>query len=255
MTNEELCQKIRDGDAGALNALWAQTDRLYYTIARSLYARHRERAASCGVEAADCLQVCWFAFLDTVEAYNCEREREDRFAAFAGFHVRHHIFALLGLRTARRELLNGADSIDAPIASDKGEFTLAGTLADETSAVPFEEIDNADLAREVLERVGALSDERLGIIRRHFWEGRTLTDIAKADGLNPKRVHTLYRDTLRRLRRDERLQEIHREFYANANFTRHTGFQFFKEAQMSSVEWHLLKLEERLGRARGGDAP
>lgn len=253
MTNEELCGKIRGGDTTAPNALWEQTDRLFYTIARSLYTRHRERAASCGVEASDCLQVCWFAFLDTVDAYNREPEREEKFASFAGFHVRRHIFTLLGLRTSKRKPLNCANSLDASILSDEGKYNLSDTLADESAAVPFEEIVNSDVAREVLERVCSLPENKRGIIRRHFWEERTLTDIAADDGVNPKRIHNLYRDALRRLRRDNRLRQIHDEFYASANFTKHTGFQCFKDNSMSSVEWYLLKLEERLERAKGCD--
>jgi RNA polymerase sigma factor (sigma-70 family) len=218
-----------------------------------LYARHRERAVSCGAERSDCLQVCWFAFLDAVEAYNREQERSEKFSSFARFHVRRHIYSLLGLRTSKREPLNEADSADAPIYTDDGEYTIADTLADERAEIPFDDVANADVAREVLGRLDLLSDKMRGIMRRHFWEGRTLTEIAKADGANPKRVHNLYRDALRKLRRDDRLRQIHDEFYANANLTRHTGFKFFKETQTTSVEWHLLKLEERLGRAKGGD--
>ena len=253
MTNEELCAEIRDGNSTTLHALWEQTDRLFYKISRELYARHRERTVSCGVEIADCLQVCWFAFLDAVRGYNREPERKEKFASFAGYHVRHHIFALLGLRTSKREPLNVADSIDAPLQSDNGEYTLADTLADETAAVPFEEIINADIAREVLDIVGVLPENKRNIIMRHFWEDRNFTEIADTDGVNPRRVHNLYRDALRKLRRDERLRQIHDEFYATANFTKHTGFRFFKENMMSSVEWQLLKLEERLDRAKGGD--
>ena len=255
MTNEELCGKIREGDSNALNALWEQTDRLFYAIARSVYARHFERAASCGVEYADCRQSCWFAFLDAVEAYNRKPERDEKFSSFAGYHVRRHVYALLGLRTSKREPLNGADSLDAPLQSSEGEYTIADTLADESAAVPFEDVADADIAREVLERVDTLSEQRRGIIHRRFWENMSLAEIAKADGVSPTRVHNLYRDALRKLRRDKRLQEIRDEFYANANFTKHTGFQFFKENGMSSVEWHLLKLGERLGRVKGGDEP
>ena len=72
-------------------------------------------------------------------------------------------------------------------------------------------------------------------------------------GLTPKQIHNQYRVAIQKLRRDKRLQEIHDDYYANTTFTKHTSFRFFKENQMSSVEWHLIRLEERLERAKGGD--
>jgi hypothetical protein len=70
MTNEELCAIIRDGDNDERHqstfTLWEQTHKWFYAIARKLYSRHAERAASCGVVVDDCLQVCWFAFADAV---------------------------------------------------------------------------------------------------------------------------------------------------------------------------------------------
>jgi RNA polymerase sigma factor (sigma-70 family) len=261
MTNEDLCAAVREGDNAALNTLWEQSDRLFYAIARSVYSRHRERAASCGVEYADCRQVCWFAFLDAVEAYN-RAERTKKFPSFAGYHVRRHVYALLGLRTSKREPLNGADSIDAPLQADEGEYTIADTLADESAAIPFEDVANADIAREVLERVDTLSEQRCGIIYRRFWEGETLAGIAADACVNPTRIHSLYRDALRKLRRDERIRQIYDEYYSGTSLTKHTGFTFFRETGMSSMEHHLLRLEERLERegllntvTEGGDEP
>lgn len=72
-------------------------------------------------------------------------------------------------------------------------------------------------------------------------------------GLTPKQIHNQYRVAIHKLRRDKRLQEIHDAYYANTTFTKHTGFRFFKENGMSSVEWYLIRLEERLERAKGGD--
>ena len=252
MTNEELCGLIRDGDTTALNMLWEQTGKLFYTIAHELYARHRERAASCGAEIADCQQVCWFAFLDAVEAYNRRAGREEQFASFVKHHVRRHIFTLLGLRTSKREPLNYADSLDAQLLADSSEITLGDTISDPSAELPFEEVELSGLADMVLERVSLLPERQQLILCRHYWYDKPFTQIAADLGLTPQSVHQIYRRALRKLRQDKLIQQIHKEFYANANFTKHTGFQFFKDNRMSSVEWQLLKLEERLERAKGG---
>ncbi len=253
MTNEELCEKIRNGDTTALNALWEQTDRLFYTIARSLYARHRERAVACGVEAGDCLQVCWFAFLDAVEAYNRKSEREEKFASFAGFHVRRRVYELLGYRTSKRDPLNGAVSLDAPLPGNNDEnITISDTLTDPQSEVPFDTIDGSDIAEEIESIISALPTKQAAAVRGRFWQDKTLAEIGAELGLSPTQIHNQYREAIRKLRRDKRLQEIRDDYYANTTLTKHTGFQFFKENQMSSVEWHLIRLEERLERAKGG---
>ncbi len=251
MTNEELCGRIRDGDSEALNALWEQMHSLFHAMALGLHKRHAKLAVSCGVERDDCRQICWFAFLDTVKAFNRKQEPGANFAAYARFHIKRHIFTLLGLRTSKRNPLNLADSIDASVITDDGRFTIADTLVDPDAEAPFREAESADVAREVLECLSALTDERRDIVRRHFWDGMTLSDIAEADGVKKRRVQHVYSDALKKLRRNERLRQIHREFYSNNSFTKHTGLQSFKDNRASSVEWYLEKLEGWLEDAGG----
>ncbi|MBT9174037.1 MAG: RNA polymerase sigma-H factor [Syntrophomonadaceae bacterium] len=253
MTNEELCVLIAQGNDRYVYPLWEQTDRLFYLLARRLFARHFERAAACGVELDDCLQVCWLAFLDAVEAFNRKPEQKVKFTSFADFHVKRHVYTLLGLRTTKREPLNGAASLDAPIGSEDGEYTLTDNLADKTAGEPFEDIERSELSDLVLERVDALPERQRLVIRRHYCGNMPLTEIAAGLNTSIQRASQIYRAALRKLRQDQRLREIRREFYEDADFTKHTGFQFFKENGMSSVEWELLRLEERIARVRGGD--
>lgn len=253
MTNEELCAHIAQGNDECMLTLWEQTDKLFYFFARRLYASHRERAAACGIELDDCLQVCWFAFLEAVEAYNRKPKQEVKFTSFAGFHVKRHVYALLGLRSSKREPLNGAASLDATVVSENGDYALADMLADEITGEPFEDIEHSELSEQLLERVDELSEKQREVIRRHYWDNMSLTKIAAKLGISPSRSSDLHRAALRKLRQDQRIRQICREFYENADFTKHTGFRFFKETGMSSVEWELLKLEERIARVRGGD--
>ena len=47
MTNEELCEKVRNGDTAALNALWEQTDRLFYLTNKQTRRSHSGFATGC----------------------------------------------------------------------------------------------------------------------------------------------------------------------------------------------------------------
>ena len=205
------------------------------------------------MEAGDCLQVCWFAFLDSVEAYNRKSEREEKFASFAGFHVRRRVYELLGYRTSKREPLNGAASLDTPLPGNEDEnITIGDTVADPSAEVPYEEIDGSDISAEIEEIVSALPEKQAAAVHGRFCQDKTLVEIGAELGLTPTQIHNQYREAIRKLRRDKRLQEIHDDYFANTTLTKHTGFQFFKENQMSSIEWHLIRLEERLERMKGG---
>jgi RNA polymerase sigma factor (sigma-70 family) len=253
MTNEELLQQIRNGDERHLNTLWEQTQGLFYMLSDKLYRRHKNRADSCGVERNDCRQVCWFAFLDTVAAYNRKDEQEYGFASFAKYHVQRRVYELLGLRTSKRNPLDEADSLDAPLPTDDGNITIADTVADPQSEAPFDMVDVSDAAAEVENIVAALPEKQAAVVCGRFWQDKTLAEVGAEFGISSKQMHNQYSDAIRKLRRNRRLRDIHDEYYANANLTKHVGFRFWKESGMSSVEWHLLKLEERLERAKGGD--
>lgn len=256
MTNEELLRQIRngEGDDRALATLWEQTAHLLYIHSDGLYRRHKDRADSCGVERDDCRQVCWFAFLDAIKAYNAKPDTELNFSTFIKFHVRRRVYELLGYRTSKREPLNGAVSLDATLTGSEDEkITIGDTIADPSAEAPYEEIDCSDIAAEVLERVSALPPKHAAAVHGRFWQDKTLTEVGAELGLTPKQIHNQYRAAIGKLRRDERLQEIRDDYYANTTLTKHTGFRFFKENGMSSVEWHLIRLEERLERAKGGD--
>jgi RNA polymerase sigma factor (sigma-70 family) len=253
MTNEELCILIAQGHEDKIITLWEQTDKLFYMFARRMYSHYSDRAVSHGVELNDCFQVCWFAFLDTLVAYNKKPERDKKFTSFACLHVKRHIYILLGLRTSKREPLDYAMSLDAPLPTDEENLTVMDTIADTEAEKTFEKIECSDMEERVLERVATLPEKQAAVVRERFWKDKTLTEISKELGITPKQMYNQYKDVIRKLRRDQKLKEIHREFYVRRSFIKHTGFQFFKETGMSSVEWNILRLEELITRARGGD--
>ncbi|MDR1409253.1 MAG: sigma-70 family RNA polymerase sigma factor [Oscillospiraceae bacterium] len=246
MTNEELLQKIANGDTSAVQSLWAQVDRLFYLFSDKLYHRYRNYADSHGVALEDCRQICWFAFLDTVKDYNSRPNRELKFASFVRLHVKRRIFELLGLRTTRREPLD----IDAPLSGAEGDVSIADTIADPAAEDAFAEIDGTDIADSVWAQVATLPPKQAAAIRCKFWQEKTFAEIGRESGVSTTQARNAYQHAIRKLHRDQRLQEIHDEYYSTANLTKHTSFRFFKESGMSSVEWHLLNLEERLERAK-----
>jgi RNA polymerase sigma factor (sigma-70 family) len=253
MTNEQLCYSADDGNIRDRNELWEKTGRLFKFIAHKLYVRYRDIAAAHGVELDDCLSVCWFAFLAAVRDYAKKPDRDVEFTAFANLHVKREVYKLLGLRSSAKDSLDYAASLDEPMPADDGEVTLGDTIQDPTAEAPFEEIERSDIAEYVLQRVSLLPGRQCDIIRRRYWDDAPFTAIAAELGLTPKQTRNIYGKALRKLRRDEKIQEIYRNYYADANFFKCTGLTAFRESGVSSVEWHVLKMEELIARAKGGD--
>jgi RNA polymerase sigma factor (sigma-70 family) len=247
MTNEELCRMAASGDNNARDELWKNTEGVFRTIANRLYCRYRKRAAVCGQEYSDCCSVCWFAFLNAVRDYSKKPEQEYKFTTFAGLHVKQQIYYLLGMQKTKREPLDYALSIDAPIFTDGGNVSIADTVADTAAELPYTVVDDTDLSRQILERVARLPPSEHEIIYRHYWKSKSFSQIAADIGEEPPKVYTLYRKALHQLRRDARIQQIHAEFYNVYNFHKRTGYTAFRESGASSVEAAILKLEERGG--------
>ncbi|MCL2499281.1 MAG: sigma-70 family RNA polymerase sigma factor [Defluviitaleaceae bacterium] len=247
ISNEELCILAVNGDIPSRDLLWQRTERLFRYIAYHLYCRHRERADASGVESDDCSSVCWFAFLDTVKAFSQKTEQEYTFTSFAKLHIRKHIYDLLGCRS-KREPLNTASPLDTPLSPDDGTMTLVETVVCPDAEQPFADVDEAGLEQYVLERVALLPERQQAIIHRHFWDSAPFTHIAADFGCTPQNVRATYKQALSKLRKDEEIQKIHSEFYADYNFYRRTGFQGFREDNMSAVERALLYLEGKTER-------
>ncbi len=212
MTNEELCMLIAQGHEDKILTLWEQTDKLFYMFARRMYSRYSDRAVSHGVELNDCFQICWFAFLDTLVAYNKKPERDKKFTSFAYLHVKRHIYILLGLRTSKREPLDYAMSLDAPLPTDEENLSVIDTIADTESVKPFEKIECSDLEERVLERIATLPEKQATVVREKFWKDKSLSEIAKELGITPKQVHNQYKDAIRKLRRDQKLRRYIESF-------------------------------------------
>jgi len=176
------------------------------------------------------------------------------FVNFARLHIKRHIFALLGLHSSKREPLNEASPLDVPVSPDEGAMSLGDTLVCPEAERPFADVEDNALGMCVLERVALLPQREQAIIRRHYWESTTFTEIAADFGVKPQRVHEIYKSALRKLRKDAHIQRIYREFYASYNFHKSTGYTAFRENQMSAVEKAILYFEEKYGHMGGGVA-
>ena len=204
-TNEELTERIQRGENGLYAELWQRTRLLLLKLANRYYTRSTERFTSAGADGADVEQACFLALCDAVRMYDADKGY--MLTSYFRFAVKNQMRSLLGVRTTRRDALDGCRSIDEPLTGED-DFTLCDTLPDEAAQAEFESIEQLaynDALRDALEKaLNHLPPHLATLIRLYYFEGRTLADATAAAGYSPNYGHTLHRRALLLLRRYDR---------------------------------------------------
>ena len=191
-TNEELAMMIQDGDESKVPELWEQVRKLYLKKSIHYYDSHRELCSRCGVELDDIQQQAFFAFLQSVEAYNPESGLS--FLAFINYPFQTEMQNLTGTRTAltRLDPLNSCASLDKEIDTEDGSGDTLGDFVPDLTALDFLELLDAESVGEMIRaEVRKLSAPVCDVIESYYFNGQTLGTIAKRLGLSFERVRQL----------------------------------------------------------------
>lgn len=244
MTNEQICVFIAGGESDELiPLLWDKTKKLCYKIAGNHFNKHTERAASCGVEFADVRQECYFAFLAALKDYNKE-PREEKFTTFLRFPVHTAVNELLGYRVNKHEPLNNCRSLDEPLPGyEDDNVTILDSVVDETSILPFEEVDTQDTYRIINKAVEQLNGQQREVIQARYYENKSAETISELLGVGVKRVHQIRRKAMASLRRMKEIKKLGDDFYYWKG-----GYSSFRRLGASAVELSAERREEQYAR-------
>ena len=179
LTNEEWARKAKEGERGAVLALWNGVVRFIEWQARK-YADH----PGCRTTAEDLTQAGFFALLDAIELYR--PEQGTRFLTVLSWTLKKHFADENGMRTSKRDALQYSGSTDEPREIDGDEVTTE--IEDEGAALAFMGVEYADFltyCRGVINAAFAtLTERQAAILRAHYLEGRTLEETAAATGFS-----------------------------------------------------------------------
>lgn len=192
MTNEELAMMIQDGDESKVPELWEQVRKLYLKKSIHYYDGHRELCSRCGVELDDIQQQAFFAFRQSVEAYN--QESGLSFLAFIDYPFQTEMQNLTGTRTAltRLDPLNSCASLDKEIDTEDGSGDTLGDFVPDLTALDFLELLDAEsVGAMVRAEVRKLPAPVCDVIESYYFSGQTLGTIAERLGLSYERVRQL----------------------------------------------------------------
>lgn len=228
MTNELLVEYIQQGGNDELiPILWEKVRKLLYSKSDSLYRLHKESCSRKGVEMWDIRQASYTAFLEAIKAY--KPDNGSKFTSYLNYPFKNAVNELLGLRTSRaaNEPLNNCTSLDKPIeeSTDGDVISLLDTIADDTSLDFIDNMETNAVGDTVRAVVNTLSEPYKGIITAFFFEGITLSDIAKRLEISSERVRQLKRKALELLRKNKILRELYNDMQQHNNFRSFSWFR------------------------------
>ena len=200
MTNEELAVLIQSGERDKLAELWAQVERF---VAVQAHKRLVLSAGLGGVEFGDLYNAGYLALVAAVDSFD-----PGAGCSFIGWLARglKTAFAQAGGYRSRKQSMDPlhlAGSLDVQ-AFDEDSATVGELVPDPAAAQAFEDVESK-LYREQLgvaleSMLAALPEEESRTLRRRYYEGRTLNEIATAEGISKNTVQKRQNKGLMRLR-------------------------------------------------------
>ena len=243
MSNEELAILAKAGDQQAAAQLWKQNQGVLSMMEWRLFSSYRGRADTAGVTWDDVQQISYIAILSAAKGFDPDAGM--KFTSYLTYHVRREFYQLVGLRTerSRKEPLCRASSLDEPLDNEDADGTTrAETVPDPAAAAQLENAEEkiwtAQLHDALEDCLSSIDEEKAETIRKRFWDGLTLKEIAAEMAVSAERVRQLEEKGFRQLRRpamQKRLAQYREEIISRAY--RFTSFGAWKNGGSSPERW------------------
>lgn len=249
MTNEEICNRIQNGEIALFDDLLEKNRRFIHWM---VYKYHRIiRDRYIGVDEEDLEQCVKMALFRAVGAFDPDRGKT--FICFATWLAKREIYSLIGLRNGvsnRPELNAVTVSKDEPLVPQDDESDARREdLIEDLNALKPEEVTIRHLIDErVREIVDELPESEAEVIRLHQLKQLPLKIAAGEMEISEKQARQIYRRGISRLFRNQKLKQLLDEYEPLAY--RHKGLAAFRTSRTSVVEDAVIKLEQLRGRGK-----
>lgn len=180
-----ICREIRQGDMSRADILWTKhTKGLTAIIARRYGA-----AAPAHVTFDDLLQSGYIAMISAAQGF--EPDRGASWGTCYGWAYSHEVARLCSWGRYRRELMDTAESLDAPLPYDDNEdTTLSDVVGKDDSGYDDAErrIYNEQLHNALEGVISTLKPAQQYSVRSYYFSNETHEQIASALNMTPQRV-------------------------------------------------------------------
>lgn len=223
--------------------LWDQVKRWVSRVAMRWYLSFE---GGRGVEVCDLIQSGYIAMVDATLTFE---DGNGSFISWLTYYLQTQYAIVYGIKTehTKRDPLNAAISLDAPIGDEDG-MTVAETVVDPDGENGYQQIEDSDYIRALREALeSALNDippKNADVIRKRYFEGQAQKDIATAAGVSPQEIHNRERKGFAYLRKSNTIDKL-REFDVYAC----TGFKAWSRSGMSVQERYVI-MNDRTNRKR-----
>lgn len=242
MSNEELALRIQQGERDKLGELWGQVEK-FVSMRAGKMARHLDGFG--GVTEEDLYQAGFLALAEAVETYD---PGQAGFLTWLGYHLKRAFAQAAGYRSVKRDALDFAANLDAPIPGTD-DFTLSETIEAPEAAQALEDVERelwlADLRGILSRAMEALPPRQREALKAHYYQGRTLQEIAAAQGISAERVRQNENKAFRTLRRNRHKNHLADFVEERTPYFLQVGTSRFNTTGSSAVE-EIVLIRERL---------
>ena len=224
-TNAALAALAAAGNNYALGQLWDINKGLIRRLYWQWYSTHAATAAAHGLTVDDLDQEGYFAVQYAVQTYTPEK---GAFTTWLTVAVKRQIVQALSnghrhsvtdadgkTRQTSADPLNHCTSLDTPLDDEEGGATLGDLCADPAALDAMRNLDGhiyADQLHKAIDTALAkLTREEADVIRRRFYRGQSMPQIAIARGVSCAEVQGISQKAMRKLRSDQTLHRWYDE--------------------------------------------
>lgn len=179
LPSEMIVEKIQSGQDELLPALWNKVRRLVISRAVLYWKVGLSVRGSTSFEVEDLIQAGFLAVTKAAKTYRPNSEA--RFTSYlCNFFLKTAFSEVCGIRTSKRDCLQYSGSLNIEIGED-GTEELTDLIPDPEQDVEvrvLDELFNRELHEKLEECLINLRPEQETILRRRFYDGQTLNEIA-----------------------------------------------------------------------------
>lgn len=250
MSNEEMVAEIQAGRRELLGALWEQVERF-------IRRQANQRPDIGAVDREDLYQSGYLALVAAVDSYTPERDM--KFISWLTYHLKTAFNEASNYRSERqrRDHMHQAISLSRPLDDEDGGELL--DIVEDPHGLQGlqkaeERIWHEELASALEKAIGGLSEDESDTIRRRYYRGQTMAQIARETGKTAYEVQKEERRGLAALRKPKISAALRAYIEENTPYYLHVGATRFNSTQTSAVE-EIVFIREGMGQRERTDPP
>lgn len=237
-TNAALAALAAAGNSFALGQLWEVNKGFLHRLFWQWYSKNKAIADNAGLTLKDFDQEAFFAVQAAAIAYTPEKGafttllyyyvQSQINKAVCGEH-RRNITTEDGRRVAvSANPLNECRSLDIRLdETDEGSSTKGETIEDPAATQAFQTAEDGlyteELHNALEEALSQLAAKQADVVRRHYFEGKAISEIAREDGTTRNAAQNREQAAFAALRRNPKLQRWRDEIISTRAWSG-TGF-------------------------------